>query len=81
MLETEALKIAQEFVRNKKLAVGQFRSIRLMSSKARPDTQSKGDLWRVFYDYPTAPNVFREPDVIIIHVEDSTGEVSEFDVL
>jgi len=51
----------------------------MMAANDRPEDAPKSDLWRIYFkDATIPPEVIQDPDVIVIHVEDSTGEVSEF---
>lgn len=80
--EKEAIERAWELVRRENLRVRDVRSAREAQAPAfLPNWASRGQVWRVVFDLDIPPDCVMSPDILVIIVDQQTGEAAGVDSL
>ncbi len=82
MQEQDAIAAAWDYVKQEQFAVSKFHSAQHFPASALPTTVPKrNDHWVVRFELTDEADVVDSPDLLLIEVDDVTGEVSAFESL
>jgi hypothetical protein len=77
MLQEEAVERAWACIRSRGTRVTGVESVRRVTAGALPEFNwPEADLWIVLFALPTEPNRFSLPNVVVLEVDDTTGEAT-----